>query len=196
MKVENNTILITGGASGIGLEFARQFAQLGNRVIVTGRNLQKLENVRKNFPQIHTFKSDVTLAEDIRILFEQVTQRFPELNILINNAGIGRILDLKEQQSAFSLTEELDTNLRAPIQMINQFLPQLKQQKDAAIINVSSALAFVPFPKVPIYSAAKAGLHSYSLSLRIQLKNTGIKVFEVAPPSTQTDMLDGLTKEI
>jgi uncharacterized oxidoreductase len=191
MKMSGNTILITGGSSGIGLEFAKQFVQLGNQVIVTGRNLEKLEAVRKNFPQIHVLKSDVTRVDDIKELFEQVSQQFPALNILVNNAGVGRILNLMNCQDITSLNEELDTNLRAPIQMINQFLPLLSRQIEAAIINVTSALAFVPFPKVPIYSAAKAGLHSYSLSLRMQLRSTAIRIFEVAPPTTQTDMLDG-----
>lgn len=191
MQLKNNTILITGGSGGIGLELAVQLKRLGNNVIITGRNSQKLERVKKDFPEIHVIMSDVTQIAEIESLFTSVTRDFPHLNFLINNAGIGQTLDVLEQHEPSLLVRELDTNLTAPIQMINRFLPHLVKQENAAIMNVTSALAFTPLPLVPIYSASKAGLHSYTLSLRAQLRNTSVKVFELAPPTTQTDMLHG-----
>lgn len=193
MKTQGNTVLITGGSAGIGLEFAKQMLQLGNQVIVTGRDEQKLKNVSQEFHQIHTIRNDISKPEDLESLFTQVSSRFPNLNILINNAGIGRTLDLRNQHDSETMTEELATNLIAPIQAINKFMPLLKKQSQAAIVNVTSALAFSPFPVVPLYSASKAGLHSFTVSLRAQLHHTNIKVFEIAPPTTQTDMIKGFS---
>lgn len=195
MKLQNNTILITGGSSGIGLEFAKKLIKLGNMVIITGRDSQKLNEAKRILPEVHTIQGDVTSPEDMDILYQQIAKQFPELNIIINNAGIGKTLNLREKYDDDALIVELKTNLYAPIQITNKFLPILIEKKESAIVNITSALAFSPFPVVPIYSAAKAGLRSYTLSLRVQLRNTPVKVFELAPPTTQTDMLRGFAPE-
>jgi len=190
MKTSGNTILITGGTTGIGLEFAAQLIPLGNTVIITGRDAYKLAEARKKLPQAHAFQSDVGDPRAIPLLFDQVNRDFPALNILINNAGIMRKINLHDTGSDLeSLTREIEINLCGPVRMVKQFLPLLKAQPTAAIMNVSSGLAFVPFPISPVYCATKAGLHSFTESLRVQLKNTRVKVFELAPPLTETPLL-------
>ncbi len=190
MLLSKQTILITGGASGIGLELTRQLSQLGNTVIITGRNQLKLDAAKKMLPGIHTIQSDVSQPQEISALFTQVTKDFPALNVLINNAGIMRTINLHETSGDLKeLTQEIETNLNGPIRMTKQFLAHLKTKPNAAIINVSSGLAFVPLPISPVYCATKAALHSFTLSLRVQLKNTNVKVFELAPPATQTELL-------
>lgn len=195
MELSKNTILITGGSSGIGLAFAKKLLNLDNVVIVTGRNREKLKAIKNQFPQIHTHECDLQNIEDLRLFSEKIKADFPNLNILINNAGIGLRLNLKSRLEDTALQAELETNLRAPIFMVNSLLPHLTNQPHSAIINVTSALAFMPLPVVPIYSATKAGLHSYTISLRQQLANTSVKVFEIAPPTTQTEMLNGFSRE-
>lgn len=191
MKLQSNTILITGGASGIGLELAGRLLQLNNIVIVSGRDQAKLDNAKKQFPKLHTFQCDVTDPIAILDLYNQVTALFPNLNFLINNAGLMRKINLQTKEvDLLDINREIETNLSGPIRMINQFLPQLLKQPSAAIMNVSSALAFVPFPISPVYGATKAGIHSYTQSLRAQLKNTKVQVFELAPPLTQTSLVD------
>ncbi|MGE3263248.1 MAG: SDR family oxidoreductase [Bacteriovoracia bacterium] len=196
MKMTKNTILITGGTSGIGFEFIRQLSDLDNTIIVTGRDLQKLERTKKSFPKIHTIQSDVSDPKAVVALYEQVTKQFPDLNILINNAGIMKTINVHDTTGTLTdLTQEIEINLNGPIRMVKQFLPHLKAKAAAAIVNVTSGLAFVPLPVSPVYCATKAGLHSYTLSLRVQLKNTKVKVFELAPPATQTELLGDLSEE-
>lgn len=196
MKMTKNTILITGGTSGIGFELIKQLSELDNTIIVTGRDLQKLERTRKSFPKVHAIQSDVSDPKAIVTLYEQVTKQFPDLNVLINNAGIMKKINLHDTTGTLTdLTQEMEINLNGPIRMVKQFLPQLKTKSEAAIINVTSALAFVPLPISPVYCATKAGLHSYTLSLRAQLKNTKVKVFELAPPATKTELIGDFTEE-
>lgn len=195
MNMTGNTVLITGGASGIGLELAAQLLRLGNAVIVTGRDRAKLDAARKKLPQLHTIQSDVSDPAAIRELYEQTTAQFPQLNILINNAGIMLGVNLHNESDPHALTREIETNLSGTIRMVGQFLPHLKKQPSAAIVNVSSGLAFVPLPIAPVYCATKAGVHSYTQSLRIQLKNTRVRVFELAPPLTETPLLDSFDAE-
>jgi len=196
MRLNNNTILITGGSRGIGLELATQFLKLGNTVIITGRNQSKLDEVRRKFPELHVFQSDVSNPGEIKFLFDAVTKQFPSLNVVVNNAGIMRKLNLHDRSMDLeNINLEIAINLSGPIRMVYQFLPFLKKQKDAAIMNVSSGLAFVPFPISPVYSATKAGIHFYTQSLRVQLKKTNIKVFELAPPLTNTDLQNAFTPE-
>lgn len=192
MELKNATALITGGTSGIGLELVKQLSQQGvTNIIITGRNLAKLNEIKKQFPQVHIFQSDVAKPKDIEQLFQQVIEQFPDLNILINNAGIMRNMDLQNtSMSLEDITREIDTNLSGTIRMVHQFLPYLKTKPSAAIINVSSGLAFVPFPASPVYSATKSGVHAYTRALRLQLKKTNVKVFELAPPGTATPLLD------
>ncbi|MFI2744488.1 SDR family oxidoreductase [Zhouia sp. PK063] len=185
MKIKESTILITGGSNGIGLEFAKQFMNEGANVIITGRNFAKLQEVKKTFPKIHIFQSDVNNPMAIKLLFEQVTTQFPNLNMIINNAGIMRSVELLDANiNMDNLTDEIDTNFTGTVRMIHQFLPHLITKNSAAIINITSGLAYIPFPISPLYCATKAGIHMYSQALRQQLKHTNVKVFEVAPPKT------------
>jgi uncharacterized oxidoreductase len=196
MKMDSNTILITGGTSGIGFELAAELLKLGNTVIITGRDQSKLDLAKLKQPRIHTFQSDVSDPKAISALYEIVVSQFPELNILINNAGIMRKINLHDKGSDLEdISREIETNLSGPIRMVKQFLAHLKTQKSAAIINVSSGLAFVPLPISPVYCATKAGIHSFTQSLRAQLKNTSIKVFELAPPLTQTALVGAFDAE-
>lgn len=196
MLLEGNTILITGGSSGIGLELARQLCT-HNTVIITGRDQAKLESAKAQLNGIHVIKSDVNNPQSIAELYVKVEQEFPALNILVNNAGVMRIMNLKENSADLaSVTQEIDTNFSGTVRMTIKFLPLLKKQGEAAIVNVSSALAFVPLPASAIYCATKAAVHSFTQSLRVQLKNTNIKVFELAPPATKTPLLSGTLEGI
>jgi uncharacterized oxidoreductase len=192
MNLSGNTILITGGSSGIGFEFAKQLSQMGNTVIITGRNKDKLSKAKQMIPELHVIPSDVSSPAEINALFKKVTAEHPKLNVLINNAGIMRQINLHSSSSeGESITQEIETNLNGPILMVQAFLEHLKTQPAGAIVNVTSGLAFVPLPTAPVYCSTKAALHSFTLSLRAQLKKTKVKVFEVAPPATATDMMNG-----
>ena len=194
MEMKGNTILITGGTSGIGLELATQLAALNNTVIITGRDQAKLEAIQHRHPELIPVQSDVSDPAAITQLQARVTREYPGLNILINNAGLMRKLNLQDRGGDLEdLVREIDTNLTGPVQMVKEFLPHLKAQPSSAIVNVSSGLAFVPFPISPVYSATKAGVHAFTKALRVQLKDTRIKVFELAPPSTQTALQDAFS---
>ena len=196
MKLSGNTILITGGTSGIGYELIKQLSAHNNTLIVTGRDESKLKKAKTDFPNVTTLKSDASAPRDVEALFERVAKEFPKLNILINNAGIMRTINLNQAAPNLEdLTREITTNLNGPIWMIQKFLPLLKTQTSAAIVNVSSGLAFVPLPTSPVYCATKAALHSYTLSLRAQLKGSTVKVFELAPPATATELLSSSDPE-
>ncbi|UOG73432.1 SDR family NAD(P)-dependent oxidoreductase [Hymenobacter tibetensis] len=190
MELKNNTVLITGGTSGFGLEFTKRFLELGNTVLITGRNPAKLAETKKLFPQVHTFQSDISKPEDIQALYQQVLERFPDLNILINNAGEMRKLVLHDEHDLLDITREIEINLMGPIRIIQQFLPHLKKKSAAAILNVTSGIALMAFPIAPVYGATKSGLRSYTQSLRVQLKNTSIKVFELVAPGSPTPLND------
>ena len=191
MKLNGKTILMTGGTSGIGLELARQLLARGNTVLVTGRDQERLDAAAQALPGLHPFRSDVSDLADILALHGRVLAAFPGLDTLINNAGIMRNLDLQQPRPLDDLTREIDINLSGPIQMVQQFLPQLKSRPQALIVNVSSGLAYVPFTASPIYSAAKAGLHAYTRTLRLQLEGSGVTVVELAPPGTETPLFRG-----
>ncbi|WP_375380128.1 SDR family oxidoreductase [uncultured Sphingomonas sp.] len=188
MKMTARTILITGGSSGIGLELAGQLLARGNVVIITGRDERALATAARRLPGLHTFRSDVSEAGDIRAVYESVTASFPALDTLVNNAGIMRIIRLAEHRALEDVTQEIDIDLSGPMRMVQQFLPHLQSRPNALIVNVSSGLAFVPFPISPIYSAAKAGLHAYTRCLRAQLKGSNVTVVELAPPLTETPL--------
>src|ERR1700720_161164 len=196
MKLTSNTILITGGAGGIGYELTKQLSALGNTILITGRDQGKLERARAAFPSIHTFRTGLSHPRAIAALYETLTKQFPGLNILINNAGIMRKINVHDNAGGLEdITREIEINLSGPIRMVKQFLPHLKSKSGAAIMNVSSGLAFVPMPISPVYCATKAGLHSFTESLRVQLKDTKVKVFELAPPATQTELLGDFNPE-
>ena len=191
MNMTGNTILITGGSSGIGMELARQLAG-DNVVIITGRDPMRLEAARSELGDVHVVQSDAGDPKAIAALYETLTRQFPALNVLVNNAGIMRKISLRDgAHDLTDVTREIDIDLNGPIRMVAQFLPHLMQQPSPAIVNVSSGLAFVPFPLSPIYSAAKAGVHAFTQALRVQLKKSNVRVFELAPPGTETPLFRG-----
>jgi uncharacterized oxidoreductase len=190
MELKNNTILITGGTSGFGYEFASRLISLGNTVIITGRNAERLTATKQKLPQVNTIQSDVSKAEDIIALYDQVTRDFPKLNMIINNAGEMRKIIVHEDNELADMTREIDINLTGPIRMVQQFLPHLKKQANAAILNVTSGIALMPFPLTPVYGASKSGLRSFTQSLRVQLKHTRVKVFELVAPGSSTPLAD------
>jgi uncharacterized oxidoreductase len=197
MILRNNTILITGGTSGFGLEFAAQLLKLGNTILVTGRDQERLDQASKSLPGIHTFRSDVSDPGAIQRLYQEVTRQFPNLNVLINNAGEMRKVALQDPATPLlDITREVEINLSGPIRMVQQFLPHLRKQKTAAIVNVTSGLALVPFPLAPVYGATKSGLRSYTKSLRAQLKNTTVKVFELVAPAAKTPLNDKFAGDV
>ena len=194
MKLNNNTVLITGGGSGIGLALAKAYVEQGSNVIICGRNKEKLRSVKKEFPKINTVTCDITNDDNILHLVAHIKNEYPETNILINNAGIQYNYDFTDKQNHTKLIEEeIDTNLLAQIKLIDSFIPLFQNRLDAAIINVSSSLAFVPKQSAPVYCATKAAIHIFTKSLRYQLENT-IKVFEIIPPLVDTDMTKGRGK--
>ena len=193
MELNGNTILITGGTSGFGLHFATRLLAMGNTVIITGRDQAKLDQTRKALRGVHTYQSDVSDPNAIAALHKAVTAQFPALNMLINNAGEMRKINLHDAPA--DLTREIEINLMGPIRMVQQFLPHLKTQPSAAILNVTSGLALISFPVSPVYGATKAGLRSYTQSLRVQLQFTNIKVFELLAPAARTPLIEQFSDE-
>lgn len=192
MKVSNNTVLITGGATGIGFCLAEELVKAGNEVIVCGRRKEKLNEAKSKLPQVHTKVCDVSNPKDRESLFNWVTANFKNINILVNNAGIQRMLDLKNGIQELTKTEnEININLTSTVHLSAYFIPSFMKQREAAIINVTSGLGFVPIAIIPVYCATKAALHSFSISLRHQLKNTSVKVFEIIPPTVDTELDKG-----
>lgn len=192
MDVNGNTILITGGATGIGFALAEAFSKLGNNVIICGRRQDRLEEAKQKLPDIHIKKCDISKNEDQKMLFEWVSSEFKDLSILINNAGIQRPVDFRKgTEDLLKNEDEIDINLKAQMYLSAYFIPMLSQQKEAAIVNVSSGLGFSPMANYPIYSATKAAIHSFTLSLRHQLKDTPIRVFELVPPIVYDTELKG-----
>jgi uncharacterized oxidoreductase len=196
MKTKDNTILITGGATGIGFSLAETLLNAGNRVIICGRREGKLIEARGRLPQIVIRVCDVTDGKERKSLFNWVKDNFNNINVLINNAGIQRAINLKQgTQDALAGENEIETNLVAPIHLSAYFIPLFLKQKEAAIINVSSGLGFVPMAAMPAYCATKAALHSFTQSLRYQLQDTPIKVFELIPPMVDTELGKGTTEK-
>lgn len=192
MKTAGNTILITGGATGIGFALADAFVKAGNEVIICGRREHKLEEAKRKLPQIHTKVCDVSKEKERESLYNWAVSNFKNINILVNNAGIQRMIDLRKGISELASGEdEIDINLKAYIRLAAYFIPHLSKQKESAIINVSSGLGFIPIAAMPVYCATKAAIHSFSLSLRHQLRDTAIKVFEVIPPTVDTELDKG-----
>lgn len=188
MNLTGNTILITGGTSGIGLALAKEFHRLGNKVIICGRRKDRLSDIEKQYPGVATKACDVGGAKDREELAQWVLSNHNDLNILINNAGVQYAFDFQQGVDVNKLYAEIDTNFTAPIHLTSLFIGHLKTRQQSAIINISSGLAFVPIAFMPVYCATKAGIHSFTLSLRHQLKDTPINVFEIAPPSVDTEL--------
>jgi uncharacterized oxidoreductase len=198
MKLTNRTILITGGSAGIGLAFALKFLELGNRVIITGRRQPVLDVVKAEYPNLHTIKSDAADPAQIAALAETIKREFPDLDVLMNNAGISRYKNLTVPATDLDdLMTEVNVNVGGVIRMTSAFIDLLKAN-NGTLINVSSALAYVPLPCLPIYCATKAAIHSYTQSLRFQLEDSSVEVIELMPPAVRTEMTadlpeDGLT---
>jgi uncharacterized oxidoreductase len=192
MQSTGNTILITGGASGIGRGLAEAFLKLGNTVIIAGRRKAVLEEVVDANPGMKSLVLDVEDRTAIRAFSKRLASEFPALNVLINNAGIMRMEKLLEQQDDLSDAEAtITTNLLGPIRMTAALLPLLQKHPHSAIMNVTSGLAYVPLSLTPTYCATKAAMHSYSQSLRYQLKDTTTEVIEIVPPYVQTELMNG-----
>lgn len=189
MKLGGHTILITGGGSGIGLALAKRFAAAGSQVILCGRRPDVLALAQKECPSALTVVADVESETGRTTLFEQVTRKFPALNVVINNAGVQkRPPSYLQPQSWAETAQEIAINLEAPIHLAMLFAPFLAKKSEAAIMNVTSGLAFSPLAFMPVYCATKAALHSFTLSLRHQLSGTSISVVEIAPPAVRTDL--------
>lgn len=190
MDLASNTILVTGGASGIGLALAERWLLRGSDVIVCGRREQTLRRAKETHPALHVRVCDLTVESERRSLVAWATAEFPKLNVLVNNAGIQRRLRIAhdEDEEWEAVHQEIVINLEAPVHLSRLFIPHLLQQQHPAIVNVTSGLSFAPLTSVPIYSATKAGLHSFTLSLRHQLVGTPIQVVEIIPPAVNTDL--------
>ncbi|WP_046245743.1 SDR family oxidoreductase [Hymenobacter terrenus] len=189
MNLSNNTVLLTGGASGIGLALAVRFLQAGSEVIICGRRADKLAEAQQRHPSLHTYVCDVANAAERMELVRWATTKFPRLNVLVNNAGIQNRVQLADDATDWETRrQEIVINVEAPIHLATLLIPHLREQPLAAIINVTSGLSFAPAAFVPIYSATKAALHSFTLSLRHQLAPTGISVLEIVPPAVDTDL--------
>jgi len=194
MKTNGNTILITGGATGIGFALAEAFAKAGNKVLICGRRRAKLEEAREKLARIQVRQCDLSQKEDRESFCNWVKDNYKDLNILVNNAGIQRAIDIRKGTAELLRGEdEVQVNLFAPIHLSAYFAPLLLEKKEAAIINVSSGLGFVPIAAMPVYCATKAGIHMFSVSLRHQLKGTSVKVFEIVPPAVDTELGKGTT---
>lgn len=190
MRSTGNTILITGGTSGIGRALAERFHAAGNRVIIAGRRQSLLNDVTAANPGMAGYAVDMADGAAIAPFVEAVLADHPALNMVIANAGIMRIEDATARRDLLDAEETIATNLIAPIRLIDALVDHLSAQADAAIVTVSSGLAFVPLAATPTYSATKAAIHSYSQSLRWQLKDK-VEVIELAPPAVQTDLTPG-----
>jgi len=188
MRLTGRTILITGGSAGIGLAFARKFLELGNEVIVTGRRHSVLDAVKAQHPKLHTIQNDVGDPRQIAALAAHIKADFPKLDALMNNAGVGVAKNLKASAADLAgLMSEVDINVGGVIRTTSALIDILTANR-GTVINVSSALAFVPVPAMPVYSATKAAVHSYTQSLRFQLEDSGVEVIELMPPAVRTEM--------
>jgi uncharacterized oxidoreductase len=188
MQWRNNTILISGGSSGIGRALAVRLLDLGNEVIVTGRGEKALLELKAQYPEINIRVSDAGVARDRVALAASVVHDFPRLNILINNAGIQRSFTIPSNEPWEQTEREISINLAAPLHFSTLLVPHLCKQTESLIVNVSSGLAFVPLARVPVYCATKAALHSFTLSLREQLKGESVGVIEIIPPAVKTNL--------
>lgn len=189
MKLTQNTIFITGGTSGIGRAMAEKFHQLGNQVIISGRREALLKAVTTANPGMDYVVLDVTRADSIQAAAQDVLQRYPALNVVINNAGIMPFDHADAELDDEQAVTLLNTNILGPVRVSAAFITHLKQQPDAVLINNSSVLAFLPLASNALYSATKAAIHSYTLSQRFLLRDTPVKVIEIAPPWVDTDLI-------
>ena len=188
MHLSGNTILITGGGSGIGLAFAKRFAASGNRVIICGRRADVLASAKGQQDNVVTHVCDLASVDDRVALADWLLSEHNDLNVIVNNAGIQRSVDLTENEDWQAAHNEIAINLEAPIHLTRLLYRHLSKKKNAAILNVTSGLSFVPLANVPVYCATKAALHSFTLSLRRQFADSGVEVIEIIPPAVDTDL--------
>jgi uncharacterized oxidoreductase len=190
MKMHSNTIFITGGTSGIGKGLAEAFHNLGNQVIISGRREDRLRSICAANPGMRHFVLDVTDLTSVRNTARKILEEFPALNCVFNNSGVQRGHDFAAEKPIDdrAMLSEIHTNLLGLIRVTAEFLPHLKNQPDATLLNVSSGLAFVPLAVFPVYCATKAAVHSFSLSLRHQLRDSNVKVIELIPPYVATEL--------
>ncbi|MEO6598264.1 MAG: SDR family oxidoreductase [Polyangiaceae bacterium] len=192
MKNSGNTILVTGGGSGIGRALAEALQAQGNQLIIAGRRKEALDATTAANPGMASLTLDIESPEGIKAFVAQVSEQHPKLNVLINNAGIMRAENLRAEVIDLADAEAMVvTNLLGPIRLTAALLPLLRKQANSTLINVTSGLAFVPLALTPTYSATKAALHSYTQSLRHQLAGSTTEVIELAPPAVQTDLMPG-----
>jgi uncharacterized oxidoreductase len=190
MKTSGNTILITGGGSGIGRELARRWHDMGNTVIVAGRTAASLRETAEGHDNIHTLTYDAANPHDTTRFAKELLDRFPKLNVLFNNAGIMKYEDVAGSRNLSDAEDEVITNLLGPIRLTDALVDHLKAQEGAMLVNTTSGLAYVPMPKAATYCATKAALHSYTVSLRHKLEGQ-IQVIELIPPGVQTELTPG-----
>jgi uncharacterized oxidoreductase len=192
MKIQGNTILITGGGTGIGFALADALVKAGNKVIICGRRESVLKEAKQKLPQLCIKVCDISVERQRKSLFSWISSNFKDFNMLINNAGIQRMMDFTSGASNLNPNEdEIDINFKALVRLCKLFVPLLMKQKQAAIVNVSSGIGFCPIAVMPVYCATKAAIHSFTVSLRHQLRNTSVKVFEIIPPMVDTDLNKG-----
>lgn len=194
MKKSGNTLLITGGGSGIGRELAHRWHDAGNQVIITGRRQETLDDAAAGRERIATWVMDVTDAADVNNAIPQLLRTYPHVNVLVNNAGVFSPEDITTVRDLSEVARMTETNFIAPIRLTDALIDHLSGQPDAAIINVSSGLAFVPFPASPTYSATKAALHSYTAAIRPLLQGK-VEVIEIIPPQVQTELAPGQSQD-
>lgn len=195
MITTGNTVLITGGSSGIGLALAKRFLLLKNKVIITGRDTAKLEQVKNDSPEIITFAGDLTDKNSLDELVLFIEQNHSDLNILINNAAVQYNYNFTDEPNlTYKIDYEVSANITAPIKLTGLLLPLLLKNKNSAVVNVSSGLFIAPKKSASVYCATKSAIHSFTKTLRYQLENTGTKVFEIIPALIDTPMTEGRGK--
>jgi len=188
MRLQEHTVLVTGGATGIGFGIARMFVEAGSGVIISGRRQEALDQARKKLPKLAAFSCDLSRAEERECLAKWIAEVHPSLDVLVNNAGIQQRMDIHDADFWKRSRDELAINLEAPVHLTHLLLSVLSRNKGSHVINVSSGLAFVPMSRAPVYCATKAAIHSFTQSLRRQLKQDGIEVIEIIPPAVATDL--------
>jgi uncharacterized oxidoreductase len=188
MQLQGHTVLVTGGATGIGLAIAERFLEAGSDVIICGRRESALREAQVKHPRLHTRVCDLADASQRVALADWAVREHPTLDVLVNNAGIQHRLDLTQGADWPHLHREIATNFEAHVHLAMLLIPHLRAQRQPAIVNVTSGLAFVPRAAVPVYSATKAAMRSFTVSLRTQLSKTAIRVIEVIPPAVDTDL--------
>ena len=195
MKTTGNTILITGGTSGIGLELVKQLHEAGNTLLVAAGNETRLNELKQHFTDIDIFVCNLADADAVRQLIEYCITHCPNLNVIINNAGVQYPYSFLEEKDGYrKIASEININFTGPFQLVYGLLPLLLKKPEAALVNVSSGLAFVPKKSAPVYCASKAAVHIGTKALRYQLENTSVKVFEIIPPLVATPMTEGRGK--